>query len=240
MKRWTRLDQARGLAVLFMIGFHFCFDLDQIYGLIDIDIKTDLFWTTLRNIILSSFLFIAGISLYPAANTCRSFSSHLKNQQWLAVCALLVSMGTYPVFPHSWIYFGVLHCILLARILCYFCPRLVFFNLWAGLVILGAGLLVEHSFFDPKWINWIGFATYKPLTEDYVPLFPWLGVFMFGIFFGRWVFSFVDQSSKSYDRPKSCLGQGLAFTGRHSLLIYMLHQPLLLGILAVVVYVLDL
>lgn len=228
MNRWHTLDMARGLAVLLMIGFHVCYDLDQMFHVLDLNIKTDPFWTGLRSFILGTFILIAGMSLFLAAGKRQTLGTHLQKQKWLAVCAVLISLGTYPVFPNSWIYFGVLHFILLARILCYPCSRLFLFNLALGLGVLGVGLVVQNAFFNPKWINWIGLTTYKPFTEDYVPLFPWLGIFLIGIFAGRLLFASLGPAP-TYNGPMSWIHQFIGYIGRRSLIIYMVHQPLLIG-----------
>ena len=72
--------------------------------------------------------------------------------------------------------------------------------------------------------------THKPATEDYVPLLPWLGVVMIGIALGHWL-------SLQQFRPLRPLIPGSAalavWMGRHSLLVYMVHQPILIGLLRV-------
>jgi uncharacterized membrane protein len=145
----------------------------------------------------------------------------------IAGCALLVSAGSYLVFPASYIYFGVLHAIslslLLARPLAQR-PRLAAL---LGVAIVAAGNLVAHPAFDARALQWLGFTTVKPRTEDYVPLFPWLGVVLCGIAAaaaGRRhpaTLAALDRSAPAW----------LAAIGRHSLPIYMLHQPLLIGAL---------
>ncbi|MFW6388279.1 MAG: heparan-alpha-glucosaminide N-acetyltransferase [Desulfohalobiaceae bacterium] len=231
MKRWQILDQARGLAILLMIGFHFCFDLDQLFHVIDINIKTDPFWTGLRSLILSIFILIAGISLTLSTHNRPGLAQHLKKQKWLAVCALLVSLGTFFMFPESWIYFGVLHFILLARIVCYTCPNYFVLNIFLGLLILAIGLSWASPVFDPKWINWVGLSAHKPFTEDYVPIFPWLGIFLFGIFAGRLLFLVAQHLAGAQISPFAWLNSFLDRLGRNSLSIYMLHQPIMISIL---------
>ena len=91
---------------------------------------------------------------------------------------------------------------------------------------------VQSSFFDSRWTNWVGLVTHKPVTEDYVPVLPWLGVMLWGLAAGQWLLA---------RRPR-WLGGGLpvrmnglwavlVWLGRHPLWVYMPHQPLLIGLL---------
>lgn len=221
---------ARGVAIFLMAGFHFCYNLEY-FHLIEINIKEDVFWTSLRGFIVSAFIFFAGISLYLSSGKRPELGAHLKKQKWLALCAILVSLATYPLFPESWIYFGVLHFILTARIIGFALTGFFSFNLILGLFIIWTGLNIESGFFNPKWINWLGFTTYKPFTEDYVPLFPWLGVFLLGMFWGRFLF---QQPEKFKPLTRSYSGfpaRLLTLAGQNSLLIYIVHQPLLMGLI---------
>lgn len=93
---------------------------------------------------------------------------------------------------------------------------------------------MELPFFDRRPLQWIGMMTYKPYTEDYVPLLPWFGVVLLGMFLARraQLHSWLEKNSKmEFRNPVAKL---LAFGGRHSLIIYMLHQPIFIGLLAIV------
>jgi len=87
---------------------------------------------------------------------------------------------------------------------------------------------VQHPFFDARWSNWIGLVTRKPVTEDFVPLLPWLGVMLFGLAAGQWLLrarpGWLGGALAAPARP-------LALLGRWSLSFYMLHQPVLIGLL---------
>ncbi len=101
-----------------------------------------------------------------------------------------------------------------------------------------AGLSFASPAFDPRAVDWIGFAASKPPTEDYVPLFPWLGVVLAGCAAGGawarrgWRLSpAADAIGRAVPAPVRRL---LATAGRWSLTIYLVHQPLLMGALALV------
>ena len=94
----------------------------------------------------------------------------------------------------------------------------------------GAAILlpqwVAHPFFDSRWTNWVGLVTHKPVTEDFVPLLPWLGVMWWGAAAGQWLLAHRrGWLAGAVARPLA----PLAALGRWPLSFYMLHQPLLIG-----------
>jgi uncharacterized membrane protein len=86
---------------------------------------------------------------------------------------------------------------------------------------------------DGKLLNWIGLISHKPVTEDYVPVLPWLGVMWWGMAGGQLALSkgWIDQLAVSATLVPAVQ---LAWLGRWSLSWYMLHQPLLIGLLTAV------
>jgi len=207
-----------------MIAYHFCFDLNQ-YQLIQQDFYQAPFWLGARAFILTLFLLIAGISLSLAAQN-EGGQSRLKRLLTLAACAALVTLGSMLMFPQSYIFFGVLHFILVASLIGLLMLRYYWLNLVLGIVILVVGLYFAHPVFDQPWLQWVGLMTHKPITEDYVPLFPWLGVVLLGIFTGKNLLARPDWLK--HNSPGQPM-RGLAWMGKRSLLIYMIHQPILLA-----------
>ena len=96
-----------------------------------------------------------------------------------------------------------------------------------GVVVIAAGLAVSHPVFDQFALGWIGFMTAKPYTEDYVPLLPWAGVVFCGIAVGH----ALVRNRFAALAPIAAPPRWLAWLGRHTLAVYMLHQPVLLGVL---------
>jgi uncharacterized membrane protein len=80
-------------------------------------------------------------------------------------------------------------------------------------------------------LNWLGLITRKPVTEDYVPLLPWLGVMWWGMAAGQWV---LRTQSAMLDRPIPKPIAPLAALGRWSLSFYVAHQPIMIGLLMLV------
>jgi uncharacterized membrane protein len=246
LTRFERLDALRGLAIIWMAAFHFSFDLNHLgFWAPRQNFYTDPFWTWQRTAIVSLFLFCAGLSQAVALQAGQGvqgnprrpqFSARFDLRFWrrwaqIAGCALLVSAGSAVMFPGSWISFGVLHAIAVMLILVRLAAPLRG-ALWPlGLACLLLPLWVAHPFFDARWTNWVGLVTRKPITEDFVPLLPWLGVMLWGLAAGRWLLT---------HRPAALAGpvpsslRPLAVLGRWSLSFYMVHQPVLVGVLMAV------
>ena len=225
--RFDRLDALRAVAIVWMAVFHFCFDLNH-FGFTRQDFRADPFWTLQRTAIVSLFLFCVGIGQAVAIDQGQRWPRFWRRWAQIAGCALLVSLGSMAMFPRSFISFGVLHAIALL---------LIVLRLTAGagrwLWPLGAAALalpqsIQHPWFDTRWTNWIGLVTHKPVTEDYVPLLPWLGVAWWGLAAGQWLLA-QRRGWLSGALPRAL--HPLALLGRWSLSFYMLHQPVLIGLL---------
>lgn len=222
--RRTSLDALRGIAIVAMVAYHFAFDL-RIVGLASFDFENDGFWLAARAAILSTFLGVAGVSLVLADRTGVPARERLRRIAILAACATAVSVASGLFAPARWISFGVLHAIALSSLVGWPLARRPRLALALGLACLAAPLAFSHPFFDARATYWIGFATAKPATDDYVPMIPWFGVVALGIAAGHALvrrdfapLAFLERAPRA-----------LAWMGRHSLAIYMVHQPLLLG-----------
>jgi uncharacterized membrane protein len=243
VSRFDSLDALRGLAMVWMTGFHFCFDLNQ-FGFVHQDFYLDPVWTWQRTFILSLFLWCAGMGQAIAVQQGQSWPRFWRRWTQVAGAALLVTFGSWSLYPQSFIYFGVLHGMAMMLIV----VRLTAcWGAWlwvAGTMAIAIKFIAVDSL--PIWatvqfidvlnsplLNWLGLITRKPITEDYVPLLPWLGVMWWGAAAGTW------WSRQRLLRAIAPLPQALrplAFLGRWSLSYYLLHQPILLGGLMLLVW----
>jgi uncharacterized membrane protein len=230
-ERFDRLDALRGVAIVWMACFHAAYDLNH-FGFIRTNFYSDPLWTVQRICIVSLFLFCAGLGQSVALAHGQSWPRFWRRWAQVAGCAVLVSIGSWIMFPRSWIYFGVLHGIALMLILARLAAPL---GRWLWPLGLAAVLLphfVQHSVFDTRLTNWVGLITRKPVTEDYAPLLPWLGVMLWGLAAGQWLL--VHRRGWLSGAVPGPL-QPLAVLGRWSLSFYMVHQPVLIGAMMVVV-----
>lgn len=228
--RIPALDNLRGLAILAMVAYHFCFDL-QYFGVTQWDFYQDPVWLNARTMILSSFLLIAGMSLVLADRGMASHARFWRHVGIIGACAVVISIASYALFPESWIWFGVLHALFMSLILARPLVRRPALALFIGVCLIAAGNLFAHPLFDGRALGWLGFMTTRPRTVDYVPLFPWTGVLLLGIAAGH-------ALVRTEFRPMAFAEKWprwMAWLGRHSLAIYMVHQPLLFGLLFLVV-----
>ena len=230
LDRLDRLDGLRGFAMLWMTVFHACFDLN-LHGLIGRqNFYADPFWTGQRVVILSLFLLCAGAGQAVAQTQAVSWARFWRRWGRLVACALAVSAGSWWMFPRSWISFGVLHGLALMLLL----ARLLAAQGSARLLALAAlclllPQLVAHPLFDSRWTWWVGLVTHKPPTEDFVPLLPWFGVLLAGLSGMR---ELLNRRPAWVSGPLPRGLAPLAVLGRWSLSYYMLHQPVLLGLLS--------
>lgn len=220
------IDALRGLALVAMIAYHFAFDLAY-FRVTASNFYLDPFWLHSRTAILSSFLLLAGVSLVLAEGSPGGGARFWLHVLRIAACALAVSLASYLAFPRSFIWFGVLHAIALSLVLIRPLAQHPAVALAAGLAAIVAGNTWTSPWFDQRALGWIGFATTKPITEDYVPLFPWMGVMLVGVALGH----LLTRNGFRAVAPFAGLPAALPWLGRHSLAVYMLHQPILLGVL---------
>ena len=219
------IDALRGIAIVAMVAYHFAFDLAYL-RVADWNFYRDPFWLHARTAILSSFLLLAGVSLVLADRAGASTRDFVRHVLRISACALLVTMATLVVFPRSFIWFGVLHAIAVALVLSRPLVRLPLAALAIGVAMIVAGNSFAAPAFNVPGLGWIGFATTRPPTEDYVPLFPWMGVMLVGITAGH-------ALAARHWAPVRGLARAprvLQMLGRHSLAVYMVHQPVLMGL----------
>ncbi|MEO6564643.1 MAG: heparan-alpha-glucosaminide N-acetyltransferase [Casimicrobiaceae bacterium] len=227
--RVAAIDNLRGLAIIAMVVYHFCFDLRH-FGFITADMYRDPFWLHARTAILSSFLLLAGISLVLAQRDARGRDRFWRHVLRVAAAALLVSAASYVVFPQRYIWFGVLHAIAISLVLVRPLISRPALALALGVALLVAGNTWSSPWFDHRTWGWMGFMTAKPATEDYVPLVPWTGMILLGMALAYPLQRNGFQALAVFARLPPWLGA----MGRHSLAIYLIHQPLLFGALFLV------
>jgi uncharacterized membrane protein len=236
--RFWEIDVLRGVAILMMITYHLFFDL-AFFRIYPIDLGSLPILVFLYPI-GTLFLLLVGISLtisYSRASE-RLTAWQLRRKfifrgLFIFAGGMVITLATWLYLPGEFIVFGVLHCIGISIILAYPFIELRMTALLLGVICIIAGIfLLATVTVDFPWLLWLGFTPRNFTTLDFFPLLPWFGVVLVGIFLGLSLyqgytrkFSFPDYSDKK-------IVKGVGFLGRHSLLIYFIHQPILLALLA--------
>lgn len=229
--RFAFLDMARGVALLAMFVFHFAYDLSH-FQLIDVDVPFDPGWRLFARMIAGSFLTIVGASLVLATRNGLNRKAYFKRLAMIAGAAALVTVGTRFAMPENFIFFGILHHIALASVL-----GLAFLRLPPPILIACAALtlalpsFVAHPWLDEPWAVWLGFSRAPLYTADFVPVFPWFGCVLAGMALMKLALPRLASSRFAHWRPAWLPTRIVGWGGRHSLPVYLLHQPIFFALI---------
>lgn len=221
VKRIFELDLLRGMAVVLMVIFHFGYDL-ALFGYASYQTTQDTGWIVFRALVLSMFLLAVGMSAYLAYKNHINYAKLIKTLAKLTLVSVLISIGSYQVFEHSWIYFGVIHFITVALICSLFFVNIPKLSGVFAVLILGSYWMGYHPFdtlFDYGVQEW----NIPVYTVDLVSFSPWFSLVLLGIFvMHKKMFGLSVKETKGMKK--------IAYLGQHSLLIYLVHQPVLFGL----------
>ncbi len=227
--RIIALDVARTAALGGMVVYHFVFDL-ELYG--HLAPGTAMGWPfgQFARLVAGSFLFLSGVSLWLAHGRGFRPRPFLRRLAVIGAAAGLVSLATWAVFPDRFVFFGILHSIAACSV-----AGLLFLRAIPAVTVAGAFVVAVMSqevalpLFDHPALAWTGLGTRIPQSVDFVPLFPWLAPFLVGMGLAQ------QATRKGWDRRLAAWGGAMAerlgWPGRHSLAIYLIHQPVLIGLM---------
>ncbi len=230
-RRFAAIDAIRGVAIAAMVVYHASFDLSA-RSLIAVDVTRDFAWVFFARSIASTFLLLVGVGLVLATRNGLKVRPYLRRLGLIAAGAALVSLVTWWVEPGEYVFFGILHQIALASVL-----ALPFLSMPSAVVAAVAVAVIALPYFyaspifDWPPLLWVGLPANVPSTVDYVPLFPWFGVVLAGIIIGRMFLTDFADSAFARWRPATRLSKAAIWAGRWSLAIYLIHQPVLYGLL---------
>ena len=237
-RRFWEIDFLRGIAIFMMIIFHVVFDIDYFrnYNLV----LPYNFWWYFARATATLFLTLVGISLtlsYSRMRISRDkkferiYIKYLKRGLKIFSWGLIITLITFVFLGEGTILFGILHLIGVSIIVAY--PLLKFrtLNLLLGVFFILLGIWLSNFYVEHPWLIWLGLKTPNFYTFDYFPILPWFGVILIGIFLGNSFYSDYKRDFKLPDLSKNAVVRPICFLGRYSLIIYLIHQPLLIGIL---------
>lgn len=231
--RIWEIDFLRGVSIILMVCYHLLFDLAEFRGVkrflgFSTDLSTTA-WTIAQHFFAVLFVVLSGVS----ATLTRS---NLRRGLRLLAVSVLVTAVTYVFDPASAVWFGILQCLAVSMLLfgaLFDRARPAACAVWGGLVIAASAALPAAKralALRTDWLMPFGLTSPSFSSFDYFPLLPWFGVFLAGAALGRSVYA----GRKSL-LPGHWPANAVNLAGRHSLLIYLVHQPVIMGVL----YVLD-
>jgi len=238
-QRLWEVDTVRGIAIILMIAYHFIFDL-AFFGAY----ATNMYaasWQRVARSIGTTFILVMGISLTltyhrlkPELDQRRLLQIYLRRGAVLLGWGLVISVVTYFLLGTGFVVFGILHLLGIATILAFPFLRSRWASLAGGIVAIGLGAYLNSIKALSPWLLWLGVPQFRRTMVDYWPILPWLGVALLGVFLG---FTLYPRGSRRYTLPDlshTVPIRALSYLGKHSLIIYLIHQPILLGILILV------
>ncbi|HEV7256085.1 MAG TPA: DUF1624 domain-containing protein [Mesorhizobium sp.] len=229
-RRIPWIDVGRGAALVAMAIYHFAWDM-EFFGYAEPGMTAQGGWKLFARAIASSFLFLVGVSLVLAHGRGVRWQGFWRRWATVAGAAALISAATYVATPESFIFFGILHQIAVASLLGILFLRWPAAALLAGAALFFAALFfLRHDALNHPAFWWLGLSTANPRSNDYVPLFPWFGVVLLGMA-GAKLAAHAGWLNRLAGVPAPRAAGPLAFAGRHSLAVYLLHQPALIGLL---------
>lgn len=234
--RFWEIDFLRGIAIFMMIIFHFLYDLNY-FNILNLSLYSGYFLIYVYLVGIMFFLLV-GISLSLSYSKVKEtltknklIFKYLIRGFKIFILGLIITIITFLFLEKGFVVFGVLHCIGISIILSY--PFLKFrnLNLVFGLILIFIGIILKFFTFDYYWLVWLGFRPEMFYTIDYYPFLPWFGVILIGIFLGNTIYYKHNRRFNLLDLSRNKFVEIFTFLGKNSLIIYFIHQPIILSIL---------
>ena len=238
--RLWEVDALRTLAIAMMVAYHGAYDVSRLAPDLGVD-PFDPAWRALQVACGSTFFFVVGVSLAISNGRGRAaglrgyplYRRHLRRALQVAAAAALVSVATWIALGDQWIRFGVLHCIAVGMLVGPFLLRLRWWNVPLGAAVIAAGAYLQHlPASDVPGLYLVGVPIGGSPPADWYPVMPWLGVMMLGLAAGLALYPQGRRGPWTRRVPQPRAARTLGAPGRHSLPIYLLHQPVLIPLIA--------
>jgi uncharacterized membrane protein len=233
--RFWEVDAARGVAIIMMVIYHTTYDLEALGGY-DVD-ATSGNWALFADATAGLFLFLVGVSLAISRSRTsvrgwRLFGKYLARGLRIIAYGMILT-GVFLVLHMGVVAFGILHLIGVSIILAYPFLKLRFTNLVLGSLLFAVGqyVLAQDLVSENYWLLPFGVVPEGVIMPDYRPLLPWFGVVLIGLFFGNMIYAAGRRPASLPDKAP-LPARPLLPLGRNSLFIYLIHQPIVIALLA--------
>jgi len=231
------IDALKGGLVILMIVYHSCF-VAVMFKLAAIDIYAG-FWWVFPRVIAAGFVSLAGWNLAGKRARGAGFGGFARRAGFLALISLGISIATWPALGTNFVFFGVIHLVAASTILAYPLLGRPVLALSVGVACLVLGLVLGQYRFDFPWLAWLGFRPKGLYPSDYLPLLPWFAWTAFGAAAGdiaavikkhRSALSAGKKKNQNKQPATNKIVGALAVVGKKSLVVYLVHLPLLYGL----------
>ncbi len=233
MNRFWEIDTLRGMAVVGMVFYHFMWDLFH-FGIYQANFFGD-GWQTFARSIGTTFIFLMGVSLtlsftrqVEISGQTALFKKYVWRGGYIFGLGLGITLATYIFVREEFVIFGILHLLGLTIIVAY---PFLHWGRWpslvVGLIFIGVGNYLNTLSVNHPWLIWLGLTQAGRAMADYYPMLPWSGIALLGVFAG---YTLYPQRHARFPLPDlSQYFRPLRYIGQHSLLIYVVHQPIFIG-----------
>lgn len=232
--RYRVFDVWRGFAFINMFSYHFFVIADQyhvIYSTINGTINDGSLWKIYQKSIAGSFFLLVGISLYLAHQSNTSISKQARRLGLLLVCSLTITITSIILYPSSIITFGILHSISVCYVFCIAIQkaRLARFAIPLGILFGVVSIYCKDDFFNHPLLYWLGLSTHYVPAFDYQPFIPSVSIVLIGLGSAEYA---TKNFGKLFSTP-NLFTSSLAAIGQHTLLLYMIHVPLIIALMEI-------
>ncbi len=219
--RIPEVDVFRGTAILMMAVFHFAWDLNFL-GVAGIELYSGA-WGVFQKLTAGLFIFIVGVSLTLSRSMHKRRTGHFAGRGLrIFGYGMIITLASLLFMPEAFVFFGILHFIGVAIIIASPLVRRSWLNLLLGIAAITAGILLENVRLGFPWLLWV-WNNHPAHTLDLYPLLPWVGVVLIGIFIGNILYPAGKRRFRADISVKTL--RPVRFLGRHALLMYFAHLP---------------
>lgn len=238
-KRFWEIDAIRGIAIVLMVIYHLFYDL-SFFNILNINPKSGILYIIGR-IAAVLFVFLIGISLTLSysrnSNQSNQLLKFIKRGFGIFIWGLFITAVTWMIFPMYTVVFGILHFIGVAIIISYPLLRYQLPNLIGGIICFILTLFLKKFSVQNYYFIWLGLTPKGFQTFDYFPLLPWFGIVMFGLFTGNVLYKDYTRRFSFPNISKNKSVKILRYLGENSLVIYLIHQPIILAFFYIIGFI---